>query len=100
MERMKQQALMVKTLGFALFLGMVVTTPAFAGADVTFAALSLLVTNWLQGSLGTLLALIGALFGIGAALGGRWSGMVTGFGVAAGAFFIPAIIPSITTGTL
>lgn len=82
-----------------LLVTIALVTPAFAGADPTFAALVTLVTDWLQGSLGTLLALIGTLFGIGSALAGRWAEMITGFGVAAGAFYIPQIIPGITTGT-
>lgn len=85
--------------GFLMIM-MVVVSEAWAGGDGTFTPLVTLVQGWMQGSLGTLLALVGALFGLGAAMASRWSGLAIGFGVAAGAFYIPDIIPVITTGTM
>ena len=73
---------------------------AFAGADATFNPLVVQVTGWLQGSLGTLLALFAALMGVGSAIRGNWVGLGAGVGVAMGAFYLPAIIPSITTGLM
>jgi conjugal transfer pilus assembly protein TraA len=73
---------------------------AFAGADATFAPLVLQVTNWLQGSLGTLLALFAALMGVGSAIRGNWVGLGAGVGVAMGAFYLPNVIPTITTGLM
>ena len=73
---------------------------AFAGADVTFAPLVATVTGWLQGSLGTLLALFAALMGVGSAIRGNWIGLAAGVGVAMGAFYLPNIIPTITTGLM
>ncbi|GJL52844.1 MAG: hypothetical protein NPIRA01_40710 [Nitrospirales bacterium] len=84
----------------SLMIVMLVVSEAWAGGDSTFAPLVTLVQGWMQGSLGTLLALVGALFGLGAAMASRWSGLAIGFGVAAGAFYIPDIIPVITTGTM
>ena len=73
---------------------------AQAGADATFAPLVLQVTGWLQGSLGTLLALFAALMGVGSAIRGNWVGLGAGVGVAMGAFYLPNIIPTITAGTM
>ena len=73
---------------------------ANAGADATFAPLVLQVTGWLQGSLGTLLALFAALMGVGSAILGNWVGLGAGVGVAMGAFYLPNIIPTITAGTM
>jgi len=78
----------------------VLAVPAFAGADATFGPLVTLLTNYMQGSLGTLLALVAGAIGLGSAMAGRWAGMFTGFGVAAAAFYIPNIIPTITTGLM
>ena len=78
----------------------VLAVPAFAGADATFGPLVTLLTNYMQGSLGTLLALVAGAIGLGSAMAGRWAGMFTGFGVAATAFYIPNIIPTITTGLM
>lgn len=74
--------------------------PVFAGADTDFDGLNTQITNWLEGSLGTLLALIGVIFGIGSALSGRWGGLITGIGVAAAAVYLPAIIETLTTGVV
>ena len=71
---------------------------AFAGADATFTPLVTTVTGWLQGSLGTLMALFAALMGVGSAIRGNWIGLGAGVGVAMGAFYLPNIIPTITTG--
>lgn len=76
------------------------TNVALAGADTTFSDLVTTVTNWLQGSMGTLLALFGAAIGVGSAIQGNWTGMGTGIGVAAGAYYLPRIIPTITTGLM
>lgn len=73
---------------------------AFAGADATFNPLVLQVTGWLQGSLGTLMALFAALMGVGSAIRGNWIGLAAGVGVAMGAFYLPTIIPTITTGLM
>ena len=78
----------------------VLAVPAFAGADATFGPLVTLLTNYMQGSLGTLLALVAGAIGLGSAMAGRCAGMFTGFGVAAAAFYIPNIIPTITTGLM
>lgn len=73
---------------------------AFAGANATFAPLVTMVTGWLQGSLGTLMALFAALMGVGSAIRGNWIGLAAGIGVAMGAFYIPTIIPTITSGLM
>ncbi len=78
----------------------VLAVPAFAGADATFSPLVTLLTNYMQGSLGTLLALVAGAIGLGSAMAGRWAGMFTGFGVAAAGYYIPSIIPTITTGLM
>ena len=78
----------------------VLAVPAFAGADATFGPLVTLLTNYMQGSLGTLLALVAGAIGLGSAMAGRWAGMFTGFGVAAGAVYNPNIIPTITQGLM
>ncbi len=92
---------MCLVLGLMIFASLVVlAVPAFAGADATFGPLVTLLTNYMQGSLGTLLALVAGAIGLGSAMAGRWAGMFTGFGVAAAAFYIPNIIPTITTGLM
>jgi conjugal transfer pilus assembly protein TraA len=73
---------------------------AWAGSDTTFSDIVTTVTGWLQGSLGTLMALFGAAIGVGSAIQGNWTGMGTGIGVAAGSYYLPQIIPTITQGLL
>jgi len=85
---------------YAMVAVMFSSVAAFAGADATFAPLVATVTGWLQGSLGTLLALFAALMGVGSAIRGNWIGLAAGVGVAMGAFYLPNIIPTITTGLM
>lgn len=73
---------------------------SYAGGDATFAPLVTTVSGWLQGSLGTLMALFAALMGVGSAIRGNWIGLAAGVGVAMGAFYLPNIIPTITTGLM
>lgn len=73
---------------------------AFAGADTTFGGLETMATNWLQGSLGRLIAMIGVLVGIGSAVAGSFIGMLSGLAVAAGAYYLPQVIATIAAGTL
>ena len=61
---------MRKAMVLAAAVVLVGSASAFAGADATFAPLVLQVTNWLQGSLGTLMALFAALMGVGSAIRG------------------------------
>ncbi len=91
-----------KVMGlFAFFLvTLFMTAGSYAGADATFAPLVVTVTGWLQGSLGTLMALFAALMGVGSAIRGNWIGLAAGVGVAMGAFYLPNIIPTITTGLM
>lgn len=91
---------MRKAMLLAAAVVLVGSASAFAGADATFAPLVLQVTNWLQGSLGTLMALFAALMGVGSAIRGNWVGLGAGVGVAMGAFYLPNIIPTITTGLM
>ncbi len=91
---------MRKAMVLAAAVVLVGSASAFAGADATFAPLVLQVTNWLQGSLGTLMALFAALMGVGSAIRGNWVGLGAGVGVAMGAFYLPNIIPTITTGLM
>ncbi len=91
---------MRKSMLLAAAVVLVGSASAFAGADATFAPLVLQVTNWLQGSLGTLMALFAALMGVGSAIRGNWVGLGAGVGVAMGAFYLPNIIPTITTGLM
>jgi conjugal transfer pilus assembly protein TraA len=73
---------------------------AWAGGDTTFQGLEQLATNWLQGSLGRLIALIGVLVGIGSAVAGSFIGMLSGLAVAAGAYYLPTVITTIAAATL
>ena len=105
--RSKMYSMVRQAAAIALVLAMVAVSsfvvmaiPAHAGADATFTPLVTLLTNYMQGSLGTLLALIAGAIGLGSAMAGRWAYMFTGFGVAAGSFYIPTILPTITTGLL
>ena len=91
---------MRKSMLFAAAMLVVASASAFAGADATFAPLVVTVTGWLQGSLGTLMALFAALMGVGSAIRGNWIGLAAGVGVAMGAFYLPNIIPTITTGLM
>ncbi len=88
-------------LGIVMFASFVVMAiPAHAGADATFTPLVTLVTNYMQGSLGLLLALVAATYGLVSAIAGRWGAMFGGFGVGAGFFYVPTILPTIVTGLL
>lgn len=93
------KAINVKMIILALAV-VLFATSSYAGADATFAPLVTTVTGWLQGSLGTLMALFAALMGVGSAIRGNWIGLAAGVGVAMGAFYIPNIIPTITTGLM
>lgn len=76
----------------------VAAIPAHAGADATFTPLVTLITNYMTGSLGLLLSLAGALFGLVSVLSGRYGQMAAGFAMAAGFFYIPTILPTIVAG--
>lgn len=73
---------------------------SWAGADLTFGGLETMATNWLQGSLGRLIALVGVLVGIGSAVAGSFIGMVSGLAVAGGAYYLPTVVATIATATL
>jgi conjugal transfer pilus assembly protein TraA len=77
-----------------------VATEVFAGTNGDFSGLVTLMTGWLQGSLGRLIALVGVLVGIGAAVAGQMIAMFTSLAVAAGAFYLPNIVGLIATATL
>ena len=97
----KQVGSMAMVLGMVVFASFIaVAPPAFAGADATFTPLVTLVTNYMQGSLGLLLALAAATYGLVSAIAGRWGEMFAGFGVGAGFFYVPTILPTIVTGLL
>ncbi len=97
----KKMTAVLGVIAMVLFASMVImAVPAFAGADATFGPLNTLLTGWMQGSLGTLLGLIAGAIGLGSAMAGRWGYMFTGFGVAAGSFYLPTVIPTITTGLM
>ena len=89
-----------KMAALAALIMVVGATSAFAGADATFNPLVTQVTGWMQGSLGTLLALFAALMGVGSAIRGNWIGLGAGVGVSMGAFYLPTIIPTITSGLM
>jgi conjugal transfer pilus assembly protein TraA len=74
-------------------------SPAFAGTGGTeFDALLELGQDWLQGSLGKVLALVGLGFGLAAAaMGGGWKLIGGGFGVSAASYYGPDIIESINS---
>jgi conjugal transfer pilus assembly protein TraA len=91
---------MRKSIMLAAAVLVLASASAFAGADATFAPLVTTVTGWLEGSLGTLMALFAALMGVGSAIRGNWIGLAAGVGVAMGAFYLPKIIPTITTGLM
>ena len=81
----KQVGSVAMGLGIVMFASFVVMAiPAYAGADATFTPLVTLVTNYMQGSLGLLLALVAATYGLVSAIAGRWGAMFGGFGVGAG----------------
>jgi len=99
-ERVQGRALMLLgTVAMVLVATFVVAAiPAYAGADATFTPLVTLVTNYMTGSLGLLLSLAGALFGLVSVLSGRYGQMAAGFAMAAGFFYIPTILPTIVAG--
>jgi conjugal transfer pilus assembly protein TraA len=100
-KHVQKFASMAMVLGMVMFASFVVMTiPAHAGADATFAPLVTLITNYMQGSLGLLLALVAATYGLVSAIAGRWGEMFAGFGVGAGFFYVPTILPTIVTGLL
>jgi hypothetical protein len=72
--------------------------PSHAGADATFTPLVTLITGYMTGSLGLLLSLAGALFGLVSVLSGRYGQMAAGFAMAAGFFYVPTILPTIVAG--
>lgn len=73
---------------------------AFAGTDTTFDEIAQTVRNWMQGSLGMVLALFGGVLGVGAAVKGDWAGLGTGIGIGAGSYYVPNVLPSIITGLI
>jgi conjugal transfer pilus assembly protein TraA len=87
-------------LGLAVLVTVVAAGSVWAGGDTTFAGLETLATNWLQGSLGRLIAMIGVLVGIGSAVAGSFIGMLSGLAVAAGAYYLPPVITTIAAATL
>ena len=100
-KHVKKFASVAMVLGLVLFASVVVMAlPVFAGADATFTPLVTLITNYMQGSLGLLLALAAAAYGLVSAIAGRWGEMFGGFGVGAGFFYVPTILPTIVTGLL
>lgn len=87
---------MVAMVAVATFI--VAAIPAFAGADATFTPLVTLITGYMTGSLGLLLSLAGALFGLVSVLSGHYGQMAAGFAMAAGFFYVPTILPTIVAG--
>ena len=87
-----------------IVIGMVatmMTQGAFAGADVTFAAVETLLTNWMTGSYGKVAA-IGAL-AVGLAISIVKQSLMfaaAGVGIAIAAITGPAIVTGIVTATL
>jgi conjugal transfer pilus assembly protein TraA len=43
---------------------------------------------------------VAATYGLVSAIAGRWGEMFAGFGVGAGFFYVPTILPTIVTGLL
>lgn len=95
--RMMTMAQMVLVVGVPVLL---MTASAFAGTDTTFDEIASTIRNWMQGSLGMVLALFGGILGVGSAVKGDWAGLGTGIGIGAGSYYMPNVLPSIITGLI
>lgn len=74
---------------------------AFAGADATFAPMVTVMTDWLSGSLGTLMAVMALAIGLGMGIARATAvPAVIGIVIALFANFGPGVLAGIATGTI
>ncbi len=92
----------LKKVSFPLFLLALMLLPrmAFAGTDTTFDDMTMMLTDWTEGSLGKGFAILSLLFGVGyAAVRQSFIALFAGIGVALGATVGPGIIDGMFTAT-
>lgn len=71
-----------------------------AGTDTTFDNIVTMVSGWLEGSLGKVLALVGLAIALGAGLvKGSITGVIVGLGIALAAVYGPGVITSMFSAT-
>lgn len=98
-SRLVRPAAFAKNYGlFALMLVMLAMLPAIAGTDNTFTAVTDMVTDWAQGSLGKLISIAAFIVGMGIGLV-RQSVMAVVIGIAFALvmFYGPDVIANIIT---
>lgn len=80
---------------------LLVAGSAFAGADTTFTPIVTVMTDWLAGSLGTLMAVMSLAIGLGMGIArATATPAVIGIVVALFANFGPGVLTGIATGTI
>jgi len=76
----------------------VASAGALAGTDTTFGSIATSLTGWLEGSLGTTLAVISLIFGVGSAvINFNWKVLAASVGVALAATTGPGIVSGMVT---
>lgn len=74
---------------------------ALAGTDTTFGSIATSMTGWLEGSLGTTLAVISLIFGVGSAVVNfNWKVLAASVGVALAATTGPGIVSGLVTAVI
>ncbi|AOZ11198.1 TraA family conjugative transfer protein [Cupriavidus malaysiensis] len=95
-DRKNQKALATAAV-VAIGLG---ASMAFAGTDTTFDSIVAMLQNWLEGSLGKVLALAGFAIALGAGLvRGSATGVIFGVAIALCAVYGPGILTALFSGT-
>jgi conjugal transfer pilus assembly protein TraA len=90
----------LKKVCFPLFLLglMLIPRMVFAGTDITFDDMTMMLTDWTEGSLGKGFAILALLFGVGmAAVRQSFIALFSGIGVALGATIGPGILDNMFT---
>ncbi|PEH40506.1 hypothetical protein CRM94_17080 [Burkholderia gladioli] len=89
-----------EALGVLVCCAILLPLAAFAGTDTTFNAIVTMVSGWLTGSLGQVLALSGFGIALGAGLlRGSVMGVVSGLGLALSATYGPTVLTGLFTAT-
>lgn len=102
-RRMPATALPRYTLASLAAAGFVIAAgaAALAGTDTTFGSIATNMTGWLEGSLGTTLAVISLIFGVGSAVVNfNWKVLAGSVGVALAATAGPGIVSGMVSAVI
>jgi len=95
----KHQIQFMMLLGVALIM-MIFMPHAMAGSDTTFDQIASTVSNWLEGSGGKLLTLLGLAIGLtGGLVKGSLGGLAFGLGLALSAYYGPNVLTAMFSAT-